>query len=67
MNYWPGTKIIKSQGNAFDWHGPSYILSIPEIRNSNNAKLHMMGTKEKANITYVTKKKNYGPKPLSDI
>ena len=25
--YWPGTNIIKSQGNAFDWRRGSSIIS----------------------------------------
>lgn len=67
MRYWEdGTP--KSTGNAFDWRGKeSQLLKTPELRNSNNARMQMMGTKSKANVTYVTKIKNYGPKPLSDI
>ena len=36
MNYWPGTKIVKSQGNAFtDWkHGRSKITNSAEWRMS---------------------------------
>lgn len=68
MKYWPGTNIVKSKGNAFDWHGrSSQIMNTPEMKMSNGAKLQMMGSKSQANITYITKKKNYGPKPLGDI
>lgn len=39
MNYWPGTKIIKSQGNAFDWRKRgSAVLNDPIIKASNSAK-----------------------------
>lgn len=27
MIYWPGTKIVKSNGNAFDWRGRVSVLS----------------------------------------
>lgn len=40
MNYWPGTNIPKSRGNAFDWHGnTSRLLEDPIIRASNSSKL----------------------------
>lgn len=44
MNYWPGTKIVKSRGNAFDWRGcSSRLLEDPAIRASNNSRLQMAG------------------------
>lgn len=35
MNYWPGTKIVKSKGNAFDWRkGEDSIASAKEFTKS---------------------------------
>lgn len=39
MNYWPGTNIIKSHGNAFNWRNcKSEVLNDPIIKASNSAK-----------------------------
>lgn len=44
MNYWPGTKIVKSQGNAFDWRGRTSIVTQDKhLKASNNAKAQMAG------------------------
>ena len=44
MNYWPGTNIIKSQGNAFDWRkGTSVVTNDKEIKLSNISKIKMAG------------------------
>ena len=43
MNYWPGTKIIKSQGNAFNWRNRgSVVLNDPVIKASNHSKKKSM-------------------------
>ena len=34
MSYWPGTKIKKSQNNAFDWRGQSKITSDMKFKQS---------------------------------
>lgn len=35
MNYWPGTKIVKSTNNAFNWQiKPSEVISDKEFRAS---------------------------------
>jgi hypothetical protein len=39
MSYWPGTKIPKSRGNAFDWHGQeSLVMRNTELTNINNSR-----------------------------
>ena len=44
MNFWPGTNIRKSRGNAFDWRdGISVIANDKEIKMSNNSKMQMAG------------------------
>lgn len=44
MNYWPGTKIIKSQGNAFDWRNTgSHITQSTEWKQSAASKTAMAG------------------------
>jgi len=43
--YWPGTKIIKSQGNAFDWrHYGSTIMQDKKFIQSEIAKKNSAGT-----------------------
>ena len=43
--YWPGTKIIKSQGNAFDWRNyGSTILQDKKFLFSEIAKKNSAGT-----------------------
>lgn len=35
MNYWPGTQIIKSENNAFNWRrSPSEVTSTKEFKAS---------------------------------
>jgi hypothetical protein len=35
MGYWPGSGIVKSEQNAFDWRGlPSALLSDKELKRS---------------------------------
>ena len=37
--YWPGTKIVKSHGNAFDWQQkPSDVLSSHDWRSAESAR-----------------------------
>lgn len=44
MNYWPGTKIVKSQGNAFDWRGRTSIVTQDKnLKATNNAKAQAAG------------------------
>lgn len=52
--YWPGTKIIKSHGNSFDWKsGESYITNTQDFKNINNAQKQLIGqTESRFNITY---------------
>jgi len=39
IDYWPGTKIIKSRGNAFDWRQKSSeVLSSHEWKSSESAR-----------------------------
>ena len=68
MNYWPGTKIMKTHHNAFNWKGKeSQLMQDVEMRNINNSKIHLLGRKTIANLTFVTKIKNYGPKKEGDL
>lgn len=64
MNYWPGTKIIKSQGNAFDWQGgESKIAKQHDFMSSNNARKYMLGkTDSKYFSTYSKAKPIKTPK-----
>lgn len=44
-NYWPGTKIIKSQGNAFNWQNyGSKIAATTEWKQSEISTQRMAGT-----------------------
>ena len=44
MTFWPGTKIPRSRGNAFDWRGKeSIICSDKELKMSNLSKMNMAG------------------------
>ena len=44
MNYWPGTKIVKSQGNAFtNWKD-----SRPSVVNNKSLKQSLVGQKNAA-------------------
>ena len=45
MNYWPGTEIVKSMNNAFNWRSePSEVTSTKEFKLSVAAKrnTHML-------------------------
>lgn len=49
MNYWPGTKIVKSTRNAFDWQAkPSEVTSDREFKASVAAKrnTHMQKSRQ---------------------
>lgn len=40
MNYWPGTTIIKSKGNAFNWQGSvSQIAAHKSFKQSQSSAL----------------------------
>lgn len=57
MNYWPGTKIVKSTNNAFtSWkeNKDSFAVS-KDWKQSYNASKTMVG-KAKTNITFSKKK-----------
>ncbi len=44
MTYWPGTKIQRSTGNAFDWRaGTSAITSTREFKQSQHSTLTNAG------------------------
>lgn len=55
MNYWPGTKILKSRGNAFDWKNGEHskLARDPQIRASNNARLQMAGAASDPKRTFT--------------
>lgn len=60
MNYWPGTKIIKSQGNAFDWRNMrSQITTTKSFKVSQNATVAnaVAGTDPKRSFTIYSKAK----------
>lgn len=43
--YWPGTNIVKSKGNAFNWqNNKSQIVETVEFKRSQMTKLQMAGT-----------------------
>jgi hypothetical protein len=49
MIYWPGTKIVKSYGNAFNWREePSEVTSTKEFKASVAAKrnTHMQKSRQ---------------------
>lgn len=48
--YWPGTKILKTRHNDFNWEGkPSQIMQLPEMKNINLAKQQKINLKQNAN------------------
>lgn len=56
MKYWPGTKIKKSTGNAFDWRNNiSQIASSREFKQSQASSLQMAGKSQ--NFSIYTKAK----------
>jgi len=45
MTYWPGTKIVKSRGNAFDWRGrQSQLTQDRDLMATNSAHKQKFGT-----------------------
>lgn len=45
MKFWPGTNIVKSKANAFDWRNNiSQIASTKEFKLSQNASIQMAGS-----------------------
>lgn len=52
--YWPGTKIVKSQGNAFDWR-----VKAPVLTDDRSWKQAIVGARNaslnKANFTIYSK------------
>ena len=60
MNYWPGTKIIKSRGNAFDWrNSTSKVTNTKEFKLSQHSTLANAGagTDRKKSFTIYSKAK----------
>ena len=56
MNYWPGTKIVKSRGNAFDWKNTnSNILNDPQLRAVNLLLKQKTELKSKKSFTIYSK------------
>ena len=56
MTYWPGTKIRRSTGNAFDWrNNTSEIANTKEFRQSQAATKQMAGKGK--NFTIYTRAK----------
>lgn len=48
--YWPGTKILKTRHNAFNWQGkPSQIMQLQEMKNINQAKQQKVNLTQNAN------------------
>jgi hypothetical protein len=46
--YWPGTNVIKSRSNAFDWRGhSSEIMKQLDMQLSNNAKFQAINLDRK--------------------
>ena len=58
IEYWPGTKIVKSQGNAFtNWKdGPSIVASSRDWKASDAAK-RQMGSQMNRSFTIYSKAK----------
>lgn len=55
MNYWPGTKTIKSKGNAFDWQqGTSKIAEDRGMKKTNSSTIQnaKAGTELRKFMTY---------------
>lgn len=52
MNYWPGTKIVKSSGNAFtSWKAKPSVMSDKSIKQSLIGKQNALST-PRVQITY---------------
>ncbi len=53
--YWPGTTILKTRHNAFNWQGKtSRLMQDTEMKNINQAKMQKVDLKKNAkkNPTY---------------
>lgn len=56
MTYWPGTKIVKSRGNAFDWKNKeSSLLTDPHLRAVNAVLLQKAALESKKSFTIYSK------------
>ena len=54
MNYWPGTKIPKSTGNAFDWrNAKSKIVTSKEFKMSQASSIQMAGKGEEKSRSFT--------------
>jgi hypothetical protein len=61
--YWPGTKIVKSRGNAFDWRQePSAVLSSHDWKSSESARRQSVLHPGRS-FTVYSKAKAKGAKP----
>lgn len=53
MKYWPGTKIVKSVDNVFNWReAPSEVSSMKDYKASINAAINSRKQKSRANIVF---------------
>lgn len=53
--YWPGTKIIKTRHNAFNWQGkPSVITNSAEFKMSSASKKQMAGAASDGRTKSIT-------------
>lgn len=53
--YWPGTTILKTRHNDFNWRGkPSVITSQLDFIISNNSKKHMAGASQNGRTKSIT-------------
>ena len=52
MNYWPGTEIVKSTHNAFNWRRPSEVTATKEFKASVAAKRNAQMQKSRKFTVY---------------
>ena len=52
MNYWPGTEIVKSTRNAFNWRRPSEVTATKEFKASVAAKRNTQMQKSRKFTVY---------------
>jgi hypothetical protein len=52
MTYWPGTEIVKSTRNAFDWRRPSEVTATKEFKASVAAKRNTQMQKSRKFTVY---------------
>jgi hypothetical protein len=52
MNYWPGTEIVKSTRNAFNWRRPSEVTATKEFKASVAAKRNAQMQKSRKFTVY---------------